>query len=222
MAHLESIEGRGGTLRPNGAGLYPAFGKRVFDFVAALLLAPVLAPAIAILWALAAAGGGGGFFIHQRVGRNGRSFGCVKIRTMRPDADHVLAAHLAASPDHAAEWSRNQKLRSDPRVTRLGRILRRTGLDELPQIWNVLRGEMSLVGPRPITTAELARYGELRFGYLSLRPGVTGPWQVHGRGDGCYSERIRMDHRYGREISLATDLALIGRTVSCMLSPAGC
>ena len=140
---------------------------------------------------------------------------------MIPDAETRLSAVLAANPIAATEWNRTQKLQNDPRVTRLGRFLRRSSLDELPQIWNVLRGEMSLVGPRPVTPPELARYGLRAATYLSLKPGVTGLWQVAGRSNGCYAERLQMDQTYALSIGMWCDLGLIGRTAFVLIKPTG-
>ena len=131
---------------------------------------------------------------HRRIGRDGAAFDCLKFRTMARDADRALAAHLARSPAARAEWEATRKLRDDPRILGgLGRFLRRTSLDELPQILNVLRGEMSLVGPRPIVREELVHYGGQSRWYLAVRPGVTGPWQVGGRSDTSYATRVRLD-----------------------------
>ena len=140
---------------------------------------------------------------------------------MVPDAEARLAAHLATHSDAAREWARTQKLTDDPRITRLGGVLRRTSLDELPQIWNVLWGDMSLVGPRPVTLGELDRYGAQRAAYLRMRPGVTGLWQVKGRGNGCYAERLTLDQTYAETLSLPLDLRLILRTALVLFRPTG-
>ncbi|MGG7646252.1 sugar transferase [Rhodovulum sp. YNF3179] len=196
-------------------------GKRVFDICVAAVLLGIAAPAIALLWALVRADGGGGFFGHARVGRDGRVFRCWKLRSMVPDAESRLATILATDPAAAAEWARRQKLSNDPRVTGLGRVLRRTRLDELPQLWNVLRGEMSLVGPRPVTRAELGRYGSAAPLYLALRPGLTGPWQVSGEDGGDYAARVRRDAAYARQCSLGGDLWLLIRTCAVVLARTG-
>ena len=201
--------------------LYTRFGKRTVDLVLALILLPLAGPAILLLCFAVHRKGASALFAHTRVGLHGQSFQCWKIRTMVPDAQAMLASCLNANPKAAAEWNRTQKLTNDPRVTRLGRFLRRTSLDELPQIWNVLRGEMSFVGPRPVTREELSRYGTLAETYLCLRPGVTGHWQVHGRSDGCYKERLRMDARYAQGVNLWRDLVLIMLTVRVFVWPTG-
>jgi len=205
---------------------YLRFGKRALDIAVALTLLPVIGVVLTVIYValgLGQTGRGQGafFFAHTRVGQNGETFKCWKIRTMVQDAQARLEAHLAANPEAAAEWARTQKLGNDPRITRLGAFLRRTSLDELPQIWNVLRGDMSLVGPRPVTADELDRYGALRQTYLALKPGVTGFWQIHGRSNGCYDERLAMDHHYASHISFWRDMILIGATVSVVIWPTG-
>lgn len=201
--------------------IYSQHLKRVFDFCLALVLVPVLLPIIAVLYIMIRSQGGAGFFAHERIGQGGRKFKCYKIRTMVPDAEARLAKYLAANPAAQTEWDRTQKLTDDPRVTKLGRFLRRTSLDELPQLWNVLRGDMSFVGPRPVTEPELQRYGIHKRAYLSLKPGITGVWQVEGRTNGCYDERLRMDKVYLEKISLMFDIRLILRTALVVVSPTG-
>lgn len=201
--------------------LYSQHLKRLFDFCLALVMAPVLLPIIAVLYLMVRLQGGAGFFAHERVGQNGRKFKCYKIQTMVSDAEQRLKKYLAENPAARAEWDRTQKLADDPRVTKLGRFLRRTSLDELPQLWNVLRGEMSFVGPRPVTVPELDRYGIHKRAYLSLKPGITGVWQVEGRTNGCYDERLRMDKTYLEKISFMYDLGLILRTARVVVSPTG-
>jgi lipopolysaccharide/colanic/teichoic acid biosynthesis glycosyltransferase len=195
--------------------------KSGFDFTVALLLLPILLPIIAVLYVLTRLDGGPGFFGHERVCRNGRRFKCWKIRTMVPDAQAVLRRHLAENPEAAAEWARDFKLTDDPRITRLGNFLRRTSLDELPQIWNVLRGDMSFVGPRPVTPDELPKYRGYEWCYLSLKPGITGLWQVSGRNDVDYDTRVRMDMTYCTERSLPRDVGIMFRTVGAVLGSTG-
>lgn len=222
MAHLDYRSNtRTPSLFTRRGAAYAAFGKRIVDLSIAVLLLPVLIPLIAVLCALCARTGSFGLFAHQRVGQHGVPFTCWKIRTMVPDAEQRLRDHLAADPVAAAEWARTQKLTRDPRVTALGRVLRRTSLDELPQIWNVLRGDMSLVGPRPITAPELDRYGPHAQTYLSLKPGVTGLWQVAGRANGCYDERLQMDQTYAQTMGLFGDLSLIAQTAVVVIRPTG-
>jgi lipopolysaccharide/colanic/teichoic acid biosynthesis glycosyltransferase len=196
-------------------------GKRLLDITFALSLLPIILPIIALLWAVIRLDGGSGFFGHVRVGRGKRPFRCWKLRTMVVDAEERLGAYLASNAAAAAEWERDRKLTDDPRVTRLGRLLRETSLDELPQILNVLRGEMSFVGPRPITAPELARYRRHEWAYLSVKPGITGLWQVSGRNDVDYDTRIRMDVTYARTRSLLGDLKIIARTGGAVLNRTG-
>ncbi|SDI80339.1 Sugar transferase involved in LPS biosynthesis (colanic, teichoic acid) [Salipiger marinus] len=209
------------AVRNEGRTMYTRFGKRALDLTLAIAMLPLLLPVITVLWLLTRRDGGPGFFGHRRVGRNGKSFRCWKIRTMVVDAEAKLQQHLADNPEAAAEWARDHKLTNDPRITRIGNFLRRTSLDELPQIWNVLKGEMSFVGPRPVTRVEMKKYGFYRTAYLSMRPGITGLWQVSGRNDVSYDERVRMDVQYLSDASLANDLKLILGTGMAVLGSTG-
>lgn len=157
-------------------------------------------------------------FKHMRIGKNGRPFPCYKFRTMCVDADLCLAALLEKYPDARNEWEKNYKLKNDPRITGNGAFLRKTSLDELPQIFNVLRGEMSLVGPRPVTEKELVLYGEYLVDYLSVKPGITGMWQVNGRSNTTYAERVQMDNWYVHNWSLLLDLELLCKTFVVVLT----
>jgi lipopolysaccharide/colanic/teichoic acid biosynthesis glycosyltransferase len=161
--------------------------------------------------------GGPALFEHYRVGCGGRLFRCIKFRTMRLDAERALHELLERDPELHAEWSRNQKLTHDPRVTRFGRWLRRSSLDELPQLFNVLRGEMALVGPRPVTVAELRRYGAARWHYLSVMPGMTGLWQVSGRTGTGYERRVELDELYAKSRSAWLDCKILAKTVLVVL-----
>ncbi len=190
----------------------------VIAFAAVVLLAPVLLVIAIAVWAQ---DGGSPIFVHQRLGRGGVLFPCLKFRSMVVDSQVRLAELLATDPDAAAEWARDQKLRDDPRITRLGQWLRKTSLDELPQLFNVLAGQMSLVGPRPIVESEIWRYGRYYQHYCSVRPGITGLWQVSGRNDLSYRRRVVLDTVYARTRSLAVDLAIMLRTVPAMLSGRG-
>ena len=200
---------------------YDVYGKRALDLVLAVLILPIIAPVIAIPWAIISRDGGNGFFGHCRVGRDGKVFKCWKLRTMVHDAERKLQEHLAANPEAAAEWARDHKPTDDPRITRLGHFLRRTSLDELPQIWNVLKGEMSFVGPRPVTRIEMHKYGPHRATYMSMKPGITGLWQVSGRNDVSYAQRVQLDVDYSDIRSLFTDLRLILLTVRSVLGADG-
>ncbi|MEO0972370.1 MAG: sugar transferase, partial [Pseudomonadota bacterium] len=161
--------------------------------------------------------GGPILFRQRRIGRRGEMFSCWKFRTMVPDAQQALQRVLDADPAARAEWQRDQKLRDDPRVTRIGNFLRRTSLDELPQLLNVLRGEMSLVGPRPVVKDELVRYGSRARYYLSVKPGLTGLWQISGRNDTSYSRRVALDVFYVKNCSLQFDIWILWRTVGVVL-----
>lgn len=210
--------------RPPQAGIgqfYARTGKRIVDLAGAVLALPLALPVIAILALVVMADGGPPFFGHLRVGRDGRHFRCWKLRSMVPDAATRLEAHLAADPAARAEWAAGCKLARDPRVTRAGRFLRRTSLDELPQLLNILRGEMSLVGPRPVTPAELARYGAALRAYTALRPGLTGLWQVSGRSATSYGERVALDAAYARGLGPWLDLRIMAATVRVVLRRSG-
>ncbi|CAI8697654.1 sugar transferase [Burkholderia pyrrocinia] len=195
--------------------------KRSFDLVGASLLLVVLAPALlGIAWAVRR-DGGPAIVGHERVGRNGRPFKCLKFRSMVTNADAALKALLERDPDARAEWDREFKLKNDVRITPIGRFLRKTSLDELPQLVNVLKGDMSLVGPRPIVEAELERYGaDVRY-YLMAKPGMTGLWQVSGRNDTDYSTRVSLDVSYVREWSLRRDIGILFRTINVVLRGSG-
>jgi lipopolysaccharide/colanic/teichoic acid biosynthesis glycosyltransferase len=194
--------------------------KRSGDIVFALAVLSLGSPLFLVLGLLVKLTSRGPiFYVQQRVGRDYRSFGCIKFRTMRRDADRVLGILLAESPDLAEEFRNDYKLKKDPRITRLGKFLRRSSLDELPQFVNVLRGEMSVVGPRPIVRNELPRYGEAMDEVLAVRPGLTGLWQVSGRNNLSYAKRVRLDVRYARTRSFRGDLAILWRTVGVVLHP---
>lgn len=200
---------------------YARWGKRVFDIALGLLLLPLLLPIVLILCALVSLDGGLPVFGHRRIGKDGREFRCWKIRSMVVDAQERLQKHLAENPEAAAEWQRNFKLENDPRITPIGRFLRKSSLDELPQLFNVFRGEMSFVGPRPVVRDELVRYGLHQRLYLSMRPGVTGLWQVSGRNDVSYDQRIAMDVRYARNVSLAEDARIVAKTATSVVGLTG-
>ena len=189
--------------------------KRSVDVAGASFGLLVLLPLLVLIAAMVRFSEGGGpvLYGHLRIGRDGRSFRCLKFRTMVVDGDRVLERHLACDPLARVEWEETRKLRDDPRVTRLGRVMRRLSIDELPQLLNVLRGEMSLVGPRPVVDDELGRYGRSAIYYLRVRPGVTGLWQISGRNDVSYRRRIAYDRIYAQRRSLGADLVIIVRTI---------
>ena len=195
--------------------------KRVFDLFAAMLLLLLGAlPFIGIALCIRR-DGGPAIFAHQRVGQSGRVFPCFKFRTMHVDAEQQLRELLATDPAARAEWEREFKLRNDPRITRIGHFLRRTSLDELPQLFNVIRGEMSLVGPRPVIRAELERYGDDVDYFLMVRPGMTGLWQVSGRNDVDYDTRVYLDTWYVKNWSLWHDQIILFKTIDVVLRRAG-
>ncbi|MCJ2023421.1 sugar transferase [Methylobacterium sp. J-067] len=188
--------------------------KRLFDLSVALaclfLLMPLFVLVGFLVWAVDRKSP---FYSHRRLGRGGKTFGCLKFRSMRMNGDEILRRHLAENPAAMAEWTQNRKLKNDPRITIIGHVLRKTSLDELPQLINILRGEMSLVGPRPIVDAELEKYGDAASAYFAVRPGLTGAWQISGRSDTTYDERVRLDRQYVESRSFAGDIAIILRTV---------
>ncbi|HEX2567757.1 MAG TPA: sugar transferase [Burkholderiales bacterium] len=196
-------------------------GQLVLRQLAALLILLFISPLLAVFAWIIRSDGGPATFAHYRVGLGGRVFRCLKFRTMRLDAEKALQQVLERDPALRAEWSRNQKLAHDPRVTRFGRWLRELSLDELPQLFNVLRGEMALVGPRPITTAELPRYGPARWHYLSVAPGMTGLWQVSGRNRTTYERRVELDRQYVTGRSAWLDLKILAKTILVVITRDG-
>ena len=210
------------NLRNNLSRPYNRVLKRVFDLVltigGGLIILPFL---LMIALAVAIDNRGHVIFAHRRVGAAGKKFSCYKFQTMVPDAESKLKEYLATNPDARREWEETFKLTNDPRVTKLGNFLRRTSLDELPQLWNVIRGEMSLVGPRPIVQAEVARYGKNIREYYMVLPGITGMWQVSGRSDTTYPERVAMDTWYVRNWSVWIDIMYLFKTVKAVLQSRG-
>lgn len=195
--------------------------KFTFDFVVAAVLAVLLLPVFLLFAALVVRDGGPVLYRHRRVGRGGRPFSCLKFRTMVTGSDRVLTDLLNRDPAAAAEWAATYKLRNDPRVTPIGRFLRATSLDELPQLLNVLSGDMSLVGPRPVTAGELENYGADVAFYLQVRPGMTGLWQVSGRNDSSYEQRVNFDVWYVKNWSLWHDMAILAKTVPVVVHRVG-
>ena len=198
-----------------------AFAKRCFDILVSLLLLVLLSPVFALLIWQVRKSGGPAFFGHSRIGHNSQPFPCYKFRTMVPNAADVLEKLLRDSPEARSEWEQEFKLKNDPRITAIGDFLRRTSLDELPQLWNVLKGEMSLVGPRPVIRDELEKYGEDVSYYLQVRPGMTGLWQVSGRNDVDYDTRVALDAWYVRNWSLWHDIVILLKTVKVVLKRDG-
>jgi Sugar transferases involved in lipopolysaccharide synthesis len=188
---------------------------------AALLLVALAPLMLCIAWRIWREDGAPVLFAHWRVGQRGHLFRCLKFRSMVRRADLVLTELLAKDPKAREEWARDHKLRDDPRIMRVGHFLRRTSLDELPQLLNVLRGEMNLVGPRPVVVQEVPRYGEHKRHYLSVKPGMTGLWQVSGRNNLSYAQRVALDARYVETRSMRSDLRILLRTVSVLVTRDG-
>lgn len=206
-------------VRPSRRSLYAMGVKRAMDLLLVIAAAPFVLLTVAILALVIARDGGSPFYSQMRIGKDGRPYRMWKLRTMVLDADARLDAHLATHPDAREEWNRTQKLRDDPRITRFGRALRKTSLDELPQLWNVLVGDMSLVGPRPMMPSQQPLYPGSA--YYRLRPGITGMWQVSSRNNSGFAERAVFDQEYERRLSLLTDLRLILATLSVVLQGTG-
>ena len=219
-ADLHPSISRISTVRPSKGAIHEGI-KRTVDILGALLLAAVFSPLIVVMALLLWRQGGPVIYRHRRVGRGGMMFECLKFRTMVPNADQVLRDLLEAHPELKREWVQDHKLRDDPRITGVGRFLRRTSLDELPQLWNVVRGEMSLVGPRPIVREELLRYGRNVRDYLAAKPGITGLWQVTGRNDTEYRRRVVLDTYYVRNQNLLLDVYILFKTVLVVLGRTG-
>lgn len=200
-------------------GVYRNGFKRVFDTAAILLTLPFTIPVILTLALCVALEGGKPFYRSPRVGRYGKVFGMLKLRTMVADSDALLEQHLRDNPAARVEWDSTQKLKNDPRITRMGRFLRKTSLDELPQLWNVIAGDMSLVGPRPMMPDQQHLYPGIA--YYSLRPGLTGPWQVTARNESEFCKRSEYDQAYDKELSLGTDILLLIRTLGVVMKGTG-
>ncbi len=206
------------TRRPQGKQPVGMAYKRVLDVVIALSGIVLLAPLLLLCFVLTiATSPGPALFRHRRVGFGGKTFECLKFRTMAVDASERLRHLLATDPRAAAEWASTRKLRNDPRVTVFGAIMRKSSLDELPQLFNVLKGEMSIVGPRPVTEEELERYASSIGAYLACRPGITGLWQVSGRSSTTYDKRVAYDTFYAQNWSVALDAKIIIVTIPAVL-----
>ncbi len=196
--------------------------RNLLEFIFAGLIIVALLPIMLVIMAcIWLEDGGPPMFAHSRIGRDGRSFDCMKFRSMRVNASQYLAQHLLQDDAARREWDLTQKLRIDPRITITGAFLRKTSLDELPQLLNVVRGEMSLVGPRPIVQAEIARYGHYFGVYCSLKPGITGLWQVSGRSAVSYRRRVAMDVLYSRSRCTALYMKVLMMTVPAVLRRRG-
>ena len=196
--------------------------KRVFDLTITILISPFVLLIVAIIaLAVALESPGPIFFSHRRIHRGGAYFSMWKFRTMCLNSAEVLTKHLEDHPEDREEWALNHKLKNDPRVSRIGLFLRRTSLDELPQIWNVFAGTMSLVGPRPIVTAEIEKYGDDFIFYTMVKPGITGLWQASGRSTLTYPQRVALDRRYVEHWTLWMEIQILVRTVRVVFNMNG-
>ncbi|MCK0103871.1 sugar transferase [Pseudohalocynthiibacter sp. F2068] len=206
-------------LLTHSSKIYKNYFKRLFDIAFVLLTAPIGLPLIALMALIVARDGASPFYWQPRVGRNGNVFRMLKIRTMVPNADACLEEHLEKNQDARAEWESSQKLKDDPRITAAGNIMRKSSLDELPQLWNVLCGDMSIVGPRPMMVDQKPLYPGSA--YYALRPGITGPWQVSDRNNCTFAERAKFDTEYSKKLSLKTDIIILVQTAGVVLKCTG-
>lgn len=218
---LDEIQG---AARPTAGAdvtgkLYRRYFKRVLDLFIVLAASPVILPVVLILAFLIKRDGGSAFYTQSRIGKGGREFKIWKLRSMVANADQMLESYLAENPEARAEWDRTQKLKKDPRITPVGRLIRKTSLDELPQLWNVFIGDMSLVGPRPMLPEQVSLYPGRA--YYALRPGLTGFWQISSRNSTSFAGRSAFDNRYNRRLSLYTDILVILATVRVVLRGTG-
>ncbi|MEE9319498.1 MAG: undecaprenyl-phosphate galactose phosphotransferase WbaP [Granulosicoccus sp.] len=208
-------------LQNNLAKPHSAFIKRTVDIIGSALAIIILSPFVAVLLVHIKKDGGPVFYKQKRIGRHSSTFDCWKLRSMVVNADVVLARHLESSSSARAEWERDHKLKDDPRITVVGAFIRKGSLDELPQLWNVFKGNMSLIGPRPIVVEEQTKYGELLQYYLGNRPGITGLWQISGRNDTTYDERVDLDVWYSRNWSLWLDVVILVKTIPVVVFGSG-
>lgn len=216
---MKQREHRQGARKPSLSRIYRSGGKRLLDLSICILAAPFVVPLIVLMALFVARDGGKPFYSQLRIGRGGRTYRMWKMRSMVKGADDILEAHLAADPAARAEWDRTQKLKSDPRITPFGHVLRRSSMDELPQLWNVVLGQMSLVGPRPMMISQQALYPGTD--YYDLLPGITGSWQVSDRNASTFAERATFDTAYNADLSLSEDLRILKETVFVVLRATG-
>lgn len=216
ISALQSHEGAWTSQR----GMYPRIGKRLLDVSFVLLALPFALPLVIIAALLLIIESGHPFYFQDRIGKNGKVFRIMKLRSMVPNADKLLAEYLAGNPEAREEWDKKQKLENDPRITPVGSLLRKTSMDELPQLWNVLRGDMSIVGPRPMMVDQRDLYPGTA--YYTVRPGITGLWQVSRRNSTSFAARTHFDAYYCRTVSLTKDIGIIMRTVTVVLRGTGC
>lgn len=198
-------------------GLFYRIMKRAFDILFSISMIILLFPLMFIIYLVVKADGGNAFYGHERIGKNGKKFKCLKFRSMSVNSKELLEKILQTDPIAKQEWKTTFKLKNDPRITRIGHILRKTSLDELPQLLNILKGEMSTVGPRPVTEKEVDMYNNHKVYYLSTKPGLTGLWQVSGRNDVDYETRVLMDKYYVEHWSFLKDILIILKTVKVVL-----
>jgi lipopolysaccharide/colanic/teichoic acid biosynthesis glycosyltransferase len=218
MSHAVEVVSKVNVHRPHES-VYSRYTKRALDILLVLLVLPAILPMIIVLAAIIRTDGGPAFYSQRRVGRNGRVFRMWKLRSMVVDADRKLVDLLTRDVGARLEWAETQKLKCDPRITSVGHLIRKTSLDELPQLWNVLIGDMSLVGPRPFLPEQISLYpGE---DYYDLRPGLTGMWQVQDRNGTSFAARAVYDSRYNNEVSFATDMRLIFATFAVVARRTG-
>jgi lipopolysaccharide/colanic/teichoic acid biosynthesis glycosyltransferase len=208
-------------IAPSDLGHYARFSKRAFDILIVVVLAlPTLCILILVTPFIALSGGNNVFYKQERIGKDGRIFLMWKLRSMVPDAKHKLEEHLTQNPEARKEWDHSQKLKNDPRITMIGRIIRKTSIDELPQFWNVLLGDMSIVGPRPMMVEQRSLYPGKE--YYFMLPGITGFWQTSDRNECSFAQRAYFDRLYYHEMSLLTDLKILYKTVCVVIKPNGC
>ena len=219
ISEQADIESAGGGTRTEHSGVYRTGLKRVLDFTLVLITLPISLPLILIFAALVAMDGHNPFYRQDRVGLHGRVFRIWKLRSMVPNADEQLSDYLASNASARAEWDKTQKLKNDPRITALGRFVRRSSIDELPQLFNVLTGDMSLVGPRPMMVSQTSMYPGTA--YFRMRPGITGLWQISDRNECSFAERALFDARYHEDISLGQDAKILALTVGTVLRCTG-
>ena len=200
-------------------GLYRNVAKRGLDIALVLISLAIVLPFVAVAALLVALDGHNPFYTQKRVGKDGKLFNMIKLRTMVPNAKEKLDDYLEQNPEARAEWDKNQKLKNDPRITTIGRVLRKTSMDELPQLFNVLSGAMSLVGPRPMMPEQRPMYHGR--GYYNLRPGLTGFWQISDRNNCQFADRVKYDEAYNRAVSLGTDVTVMLRTVAVVIRGTG-
>jgi exopolysaccharide production protein ExoY len=219
--HAETAAFSSARLDRNESGANTS-AKRILDVVVASIALIFVLPLLVVVGVLIRLQDGGqAVYSQKRYGRNGRTFKCYKLRSMVANADQRLIEILAQDPEARIEWEQTQKLTHDPRITPLGRFIRKTSIDELPQLFNILKGEMSIVGPRPIVENEITKYGEFYRDYCSVRPGLTGLWQVEGRSDTTYEQRVQLDVKYATTRNFTGDIMIMLRTVPAVLLSRG-